>query len=301
MKIVHRAPRLQREVRALRAAGERVGFVPTMGFLHPGHLSLVRAARRDNGRVVASVFVNPLQFGPGEDFQAYPRSLARDRSMLREAGVDLLFEPKAAEFYPRDFSTRVTVQGLDERLCGAFRPGHFTGVATVVMKLLAAAEPDRLYLGSKDFQQSRIIERMALDLNLGVKVILCPTLREKDGLAMSSRNSYLTAEERRWAPHLYRSLRAVAAEIREGKVRTAVAAERALARWVSEGPGRLQYAEAVDARTLRPLRQLRGNVLLALAYFLGRARLIDNVVVRVSPRDSERGRVPGPVRKGGAA
>lgn len=284
MKIVGSPDRLRSQVRAARAKGRTIGFVPTMGFLHEGHLALARRARTECDLVVASIFVNPLQFGPGEDFAAYPRAPRRDRAMLRREGVDLCFEPTVEQMVAAGFATRIEVRGLDAPLCGRFRPGHFTGVATIVAKLLGAVEPDRLYVGAKDYQQSLVITRMARDLNLGVRVVVCPTVREPDGLAMSSRNTYLTAEERGWAPTLYRALRDVALGIRSGALIEAGETRRALRGRLAGGPGRLQYAEVLSADDLSEVDPLEGRVVLALAYRLGRARLIDNVVVRVPAR-----------------
>ncbi len=284
MKVVGSPERLRSQVRAARAKGGKIGFVPTMGFLHEGHLALARRARRECDLVVASIFVNPLQFGPGEDFAAYPRAPRRDRAMLRREGVDLCFEPAVKQMYAAGFATRIEVRGLGAPLCGRFRPGHFTGVATVVAKLLGVVEPDRLYVGAKDYQQSLVITRMARDLNLGVRVIVCPTVREPDGLAMSSRNTYLTAEERGWAPTLYRALRDVALGVRAGALIEAGETRRALRGRLAGGPGRLQYAEVLSADDLSEVDPLEGRVVLAVAYRLGRARLIDNVVVRVPAR-----------------
>lgn len=282
MRIVRSADRFRRDVRAARARGRRVGFVPTMGFLHSGHLSLVERARRECDLVTASIFVNPLQFGPGEDLAAYPRAPRRDHLLLRRGGADLCFEPRPESFYPEGFATRVRVHGLEEPLCGRHRPGHFVGVATVVTKLLAAGEPDRLYLGGKDYQQAILLARMVRDLNLPVRLVICPTVREPDGLAMSSRNIYLTREERRWAPNLYRALRAVSACVRHGEIRTARAAEEVVRGMLSGGPGRLQYVELLSAADLAPVHPLRGRLVLALACFVGKARLIDNVVFTVT-------------------
>jgi pantoate--beta-alanine ligase len=281
LKILSSPRALLRISRELRGGGASIGFVPTMGALHEGHLALIRRARRQNDQVVASIFVNPLQFGPREDFSAYPRPRREDRARLREEGVDLLFEPEPVQFYPHGFSTQISVQGLDAHLCGPFRPGHFSGVATVVCKLLMAAEPDRLYLGQKDFQQARILERMAEDLNFPVRVVICPTVREPDGLAMSSRNRYLSAEERVWAPEIYAALRQTAAAIDSRSLRSRAPAERALARSLRGGPGRLQYAEVLSSRSLLPVDPLEGELVVAVAYLLGKARLIDNVLVRL--------------------
>jgi pantoate--beta-alanine ligase len=265
-------------VRRWRATGESVGFVPTMGALHEGHRSLLRRARRECNRLVASIFVNPLQFGPGEDYWRYPRPIARDNRMLRQEGTDLLYIPRGETVYPPDFQTQVWVPRLSAPLDGRFRPGHFVGVATVVAKLLAAVEPDRLYLGQKDAQQAIVLDRMVRDLDLGVRVVVCPTVREADGLACSSRNVYLTSEERAWAPALYRALTEAARSLRSGEIRSPAGAEGRVRRRLSGGPGRLQYVAAVDPRTLGKPKG-NGAILIALAYRLATARLIDNVVV----------------------
>jgi pantoate--beta-alanine ligase len=250
-----------------------------MGFLHDGHLELVRRARAECDWVVVSVFVNPLQFGPSEDFASYPRDLARDRKLLRAEAVDLVFEPAAEELFPADFSTYVEVGELDARLCGPRRPGHFRGVATVVLKLLHAAEPDRLYLGQKDFQQAAILARMIRDLDLPVRVVLVPTVREPSGLALSSRNTYLSAAERAWAPQLHRALEAARAAIESGELRRPGEVAQFLEAAVAGGPGELEYGEAVGQETLAPVDPLRGPLVIALAYRMGRARLIDNVLL----------------------
>ncbi|HVP38417.1 MAG TPA: pantoate--beta-alanine ligase [Candidatus Saccharimonadales bacterium] len=278
LRVVRGAAAMRAWSRAQRAAGRRVGLVPTMGALHAGHLSLVARARRENERVVASVFVNPIQFGPAEDFRRYPRDLARDRRLLHAVGCDALFAPGVAAMYPAGFQTRVDVPHLARPLCGRFRPGHFQGVATVVAKLLHIVEPDRLYLGAKDYQQARVIERMVRDLDEPVRVVVCPTVREPDGLARSSRNQYLDPAERARAPRIRAALRAAAARVRAGekdprKVRAAVLGGL-------RGVGRVQYVEVLDARTLDPVPRLAGPTLIATAVFVGRARLIDNVVVR---------------------
>ena len=283
MKILRVPAAVRRQVRAWRASGERIGFVPTMGALHVGHRSLLLRARKECNRLVVSVFVNPLQFSPGEDYRRYPRPVSQDNRMLRHAGTDLLYSPPARLVYPPDYQTQVAVQRLSVPMEGRFRPGHLDGVATVVAKLLAATEPDRLYLGQKDAQQVLVIDRMVRDLDLGVRVVVCPTVREPDGLACSSRNAYLSAEHRTWAPALYRALREAAEELRSGAIRSPAAAERRVRRSLSTGPGRLQYVEAVHARTL--MKPKAGDpILIALAYQLGTTRLIDNVVVRARSR-----------------
>lgn len=262
-----------------RRRGLRVGFVPTMGALHAGHLSLLARARKENGIVVASVFVNPLQFGPKEDFTRYPRPFARDRALCLGAGADALYHPSAKVMYPEGFCTRVSVEGLSGLLCGEFRPGHFQGVATVVLKLLEAVRPDRLYLGEKDFQQLTLLRRMVLDLGLPVKVVGCPTIRERDGLALSSRNAYLSAEERAAAPDIYRALRAGAGAAR-GRGAGPGSVLKAASRLLSRMPGaRVEYLRLVDERGLAQARRLRGRLRLLAAVRLGRTRLIDNVPV----------------------
>ncbi len=262
-----------------RVRGRTIGLVPTMGCLHEGHLALIRRARRECDCAIASIFVNPLQFGPGEDLASYPRNPRRDHSILAGEGVDWIFEPSDSEMYPEGFATKVSVEGLDRMLCGCSRPGHFAGVATIVAKLLMICRPHRLYLGRKDYQQAKIIERMVRDLNLGIRVVTVPTVREKDGLAMSSRNTYLSEAERAWAPGLYKALACVAGRISSGRIRTPGAAESAVARYLSGGPGSLEYVEVLSAANLRRASPLRGRIVIAIAYRLGRARLIDNVEV----------------------
>jgi pantoate--beta-alanine ligase len=264
-----------------RAAGRRVGFVPTMGFLHEGHASLMRAARADTDVVVASIFVNPLQFGAGEDLDAYPRDLDHDTALAAAAGVDLLFTPAVEEMYPRPVLTTVAVAQLSEGLEGASRPTHFAGVATVVAKLLSIVGPCRAYFGAKDFQQIAVVRRMAEDLSLPVEVVACPTRREPDGLAMSSRNVYLTPEERAAAPVVYTALRSGAAAIAAGE-RDPAAVRELMAQIIEAEPlAQLDYAEVVDADSFTVPEPLTGNLRLLAAVRLGRARLIDNVGVTV--------------------
>lgn len=280
MKIARISLATRRAVRAWRAQGLRIGFVPTMGALHDGHRSLLARARRECDRVAASVFVNPLQFGPREDFARYPRPLEKDLAILRAEKTDLVYLPDAAELYPEGFDTRVQVRRVGRILEGRSRPGHFEGVATVVAKLLIAVEPDRLYLGQKDAQQAVVLKRMIADLDFGTAVVLCPTIREEDGLALSSRNAYLKPEERKWAPALYAALKATAASLASGELSSAKDAERDLRRRLRGGPGRLDYARAIDAETFGPPQDDRPWVL-ALAYRMRAARLIDNL--RVMP------------------
>ena len=272
----HRMPTVRRVVAGWKRRGLSVAFVPTMGAIHAGHLSLVARARRGADRVVASVFVNPLQFAPGEDYRRYPRPKRRDRALLRGAGVDLLWEPRAAEFYGEGQCTRVRVTGLGEVLEGAARPGHFEGVATAVLKLLQVVGPDTLWLGQKDAQQARLLERMVIDLDLPVRVRRAPTVRERDGLALSSRNAYLKPEERRQAVALWRGLRAARARLRAGE-RSAARVRDAVRRvWRDYPLVREDYVAVVDAQRLEPVARVRRRVLVAVAARVGRARIIDN-------------------------
>jgi pantoate--beta-alanine ligase len=274
-----------RDIRAVldeaRARGASVGMVPTMGALHEGHLSLIRAARAENDVVLVSIFVNPTQFGPAEDLERYPRDLEGDRAMSGEAGADLVFSPAVREMYAEDFSTWVDVEGLTEGLCGRSRPGHFRGVCTVVSKLLNICQPDRAYFGEKDAQQLAVITRMARDLDLRTQIVPCPTVREADGLAMSSRNTRLSAAQRAQAPVLYKALRAARDLVGEGERDTA-RLEAAVRGILAEAPlGNVDYTEIVGADDLAPVATLAGRVLIALAVRFGDVRLIDNVRMTV--------------------
>ncbi len=271
-------PALRAQVRAWRAADEGVALVPTMGALHEGHLSLVRQAQAGSRRVVVSIFVNPTQFGPHEDFSRYPRVLEADLALLAEAGADAAFLPDVATMYPPGFATTVTVTELTEVLCGPVRPGHFAGVATVVTKLLLQGLPDRAIFGEKDFQQLQVIRRATRDLDIPVAIEGAPTLREPDGLALSSRNRYLSEEERRTAPALYAVLQRVAEAVRGGADTAPVLAEGRAA-LEAAGFGPVQYLSVNDAESLAPLEQVRGPARVLAAAFLGRTRLIDNVAV----------------------
>lgn len=267
---------------AVRAAGGRVGFVPTMGYLHEGHASLMEAARPVSDLVVASIFVNPLQFGAGEDLDAYPRDLARDTALCDAAGVDVVFVPAVEELYPRPMLTRVTVVGITDRFEGASRPTHFAGVATVVAKLLAIVGPCAAYFGEKDWQQVCVVRRMVADLSLPSVVVACPTGREPDGLALSSRNVYLTPDERAAAPVLRRALDVGAAAVAAGE-RDPERVEAAMGEVVAAEPlAELDYAAAVDAETLDRVDPLTGEVRLLVAARLGRPRLLDNLGVTVA-------------------
>lgn len=268
------------EVRQWRHARPgSVGLVPTMGYLHAGHHSLVERARRENERVAASIFVNPTQFGPGEDLARYPRAIERDRTLLAEAGCDLVFTPSVEEMYPLDGATVVDVGPVARPLEGERRPGHFRGVATVVLKLLGIFEPTRAYFGQKDAQQLAVIRAMVRDLDLSVDVVGCPTVREADGLALSSRNSYLDPEQRAAAPTLYYALQAARA-IWSGGERQADALRATMRRVLDAEPlARTDYVSAADPETFRELDTLAGPTLLSLAVSFGRARLIDNLLL----------------------
>ncbi len=265
-----------------RRAGGSVGFVPTMGYFHAGHRSLMEAARRENDLVVVSHFVNPTQFGPNEDLSAYPRDLERDTAIAMAAGVDVMFMPTVAEMYPSGTPhTTVHVAGLTEGMCGATRPTHFDGVTTVVAKLLSIVGPCRAYFGRKDFQQLAVVRRMTADLDLPVEVIGCPLVREADGLARSSRNAYLTPTERAAAPQLYAALLGSVALIRAGERRAGALVDSITASVAAEPALTLEYVEIRTADSLVPIDPVTGSFVIALAAKAGRARLIDNVVVGI--------------------
>jgi pantoate--beta-alanine ligase len=272
MEVVERKAEMWALAERWRVEGHRVGLVPTMGALHAGHLSLVRRARADCDRVAVSIFVNPLQFGPTEDFARYPRDPARDLALLREERVDAAFLPSVEEMYGSGETTRVRVHGLDERLEGQQRPGHFVGVATVVTKLLNICRPHRAYFGQKDAQQAALIARMARDLDTGIEIVVLPTVREADGLALSSRNAYLSPEERQAATCLHRALLAADRAFAAGEQDTARLREAMCAVLAAEPLARVEYAEAVDPTTFEP-----PGALAVLAVRIGATRLIDNL------------------------
>lgn len=279
MESVATIAEVRERVAAARSSGAAVGLVPTMGALHAGHLSLICQARADGGLVVVSVFVNPAQFGHGEDFSRYPRDLGRDATLATEAGADLLFVPTTEEVYPHGFATTVTVEGMDAVLEGAARPGHFRGVSTVVAKLFGIVAPDRAYFGQKDFQQLRVVERMTRDLNLPVTIVSMPIVREADGLAMSSRNLYLSDAERVQSLILHRALGEAEEAVAAGARDPAALAEQA-ARTVRSAPlAALDYAVVRDAATLDPIDRLDRPAVLLLAARFGTTRLIDNTVL----------------------
>ncbi len=268
------------EVRKLtsnwKKRGFSVGLVPTMGYLHPGHISLIERARKENDMVVVSIFVNPMQFGPNEDLDKYPRDMAHDREVCEKAGADLIFAPDTSEMYPSENLAFVDIKELSGGLCGAKRPGHFRGVCTVVSKLFNIVLPDRAYFGEKDAQQLAIIRRMVKDLNFGTAIVSCPIVREPDGLAMSSRNLYLSPEERKAALSLSRSLNAAKELMRKGEKNAVKIREMIVAGISAEPLARIDYAEIVDSADLKPVDNIEKPVLAAVAVYFGKTRLIDN-------------------------
>ncbi|MGZ4788250.1 MAG: pantoate--beta-alanine ligase [Terriglobales bacterium] len=285
MKIIESPDDMQRYSRSVRREGKRLAFVPTMGALHAGHLSLVKAARGQSDCVAASIFVNPLQFGPNEDFGKYPRTFERDRQLLEAEKVDVLFAPKVESMYPQGAKTTVEVADLSDRLDGRSRPGHFKGVTTVVSKLLNIVQPDVAFFGQKDAAQVAIIRRMVRDLNMDVQIAVCPIVREPDGLAMSSRNSYLEPQQRKQALVLNRALMRIQflADRGERNVQSLIAAGKQV---VSEEPGvKLDYVEVVDPDTLEPVADLPKTALVAIAAWVGTTRLIDNLLLSAPTAD----------------
>jgi pantoate--beta-alanine ligase len=277
MDLVRTIEQIRRQVQGSRASGRSVGFVPTMGALHEGHGRLIDEARRETGFVVVSIFVNPLQFGPSEDFARYPRDIEEDLAFCRKRGVDAVFAPDVGELYPQEQKAFVEVPDLTRELCGRFRPGHFKGVTTVVLKLLNIVQPDRVYFGEKDAQQLKAVERMVRDLNVPTLVVPVAIVRESDGLALSSRNRYLSESDRRTAPALYQALQAGLAALDAG-AREASAILAAVDRVLGEHPGlRKEYVEVVDAELMAPVASVDGPVRIMAAAWLGKTRLIDNV------------------------
>ena len=279
MKIIRNPRIFQKEMKKLRYEGQALGFVPTMGTLHEGHLSLVRTARKENQIVVVSIFVNPLQFGPEEDFRHYPRNLKKDSAMLVKAKADYVFAPSPTSLYPADSQTYVEVEELARGLCGKFRPGHFRGVATVVAKLFNLTLPHRVYFGAKDYQQAMVIKQMVRDLNFNIDVRVLPIVRDRDGLALSSRNAYLSSEERRKALSIPHSLAWAKEEIRQGtrnldKIRAGILGR------LRQNLDRVDYVELVQLEDLKPVKSIKSGVVIAVAGWVGKTRLIDNVIIR---------------------
>ena len=279
MQIIHTVSELRAWSRTRRTGGRVVGLVPTMGALHAGHASLIRAARRERDAVAVSIFVNPTQFGPNEDFSRYPRTFDADCKLAEAEGADVIFAPTVDELYPTSTTTFVEVEGLSDRLDGASRPGHFRGVATVVSKLFIAAEPDRAYFGQKDAAQVAVLRRMTEDLRLGVEIVVCPIIRDPDGLALSSRNVYLSAEERTQALSLSRAIRRVETLFTNGVTDTAVLIAAADKLIQNENKIRIDYIALVDWSTLLPVETATPGTLFAIAAYVGATRLIDNTIL----------------------
>ena len=278
MRIVKTVESLRRSVKKIKSQNKTIGFVPTMGALHDGHCSLIRKSRRENDIVVISIFVNPTQFGPKEDFKAYPRPEKKDILLAKKEKVDIIFYPSEKVMYPTGFLTNVHVDEITDRLCGATRPGHFRGVTTVVGKLLNIVTPDALYLGQKDAQQVIVLKRMIADLNFPVTVKVCQIIREPDGLAMSSRNKYLTPRQREGATVLFKSLKDARKRALAGEHNAANILRRMRTAIRKHSPGKIDYISCVDAHSLIPLKQLKGRVMVVLAVKFGQTRLIDNII-----------------------
>lgn len=270
---------VRQQVSEWKKAGCSIGFVPTMGYLHEGHKSLIDAARKENDRVVVSIFVNPMQFGPNEDLASYPRDLEKDARLCEEAGVDLIFHPQPEEMYAPGFCTYVDMNGLTTQLCGKSRPTHFRGVQTVVLKLFHIVTPDRAYFGQKDAQQLAVIRRMVHDLDVGVTIIGCPIIREADGLAKSSRNTYLNEKERQAALVLSRSLQAGKALVEAGETNAQMIRQAITQEIEKEPMAKIDYVDVVDFDTITPVETIQGSVLTAIAVFIGKTRLIDNFII----------------------
>lgn len=278
MKIVGTVKEVREQVKEWKKQGLSVGFVPTMGYLHEGHKSLMDAARKGNDKVVVSIFVNPMQFGPTEDLATYPRDLDHDAALCESAGVDLIFHPEAEEMYEKDFCSFVDMTGLTEGLCGKTRPIHFRGVCTVVNKLFNIVTPDHAYFGQKDGQQLAVIKRMVRDLNMDIEIVGCPIVREEDGLAKSSRNTYLSPEERKAALILSKTV-ALGKELSKTEKDANKVVEAMKKNIETEPLAKIDYVEAVDALSMAPVEKLEGTCMLAMAVYIGKTRLIDNTLI----------------------
>ena len=278
MKIVGTVKEVREQVKEWKKQGLSVGFVPTMGYLHEGHKSLMDAARKGNDKVVVSIFVNPMQFGPTEDLATYPRDLDHDAALCESAGVDLIFHPEAEEMYEKDFCSFVDMTGLTEGLCGKTRPIHFRGVCTVVNKFFNIVTPDRAYFGQKDGQQLAVIRRMVRDLNMDIEIVGCPIVREEDGLAKSSRNTYLSEEERKAALILSKTV-ALGKELAKTEKDANKVVEAMKKNIETEPMAKIDYVEAVDALSMAPVEKLEGTCMLAMAVYIGKTRLIDNTLI----------------------
>lgn len=281
MKLVDSISRMTTLVKMLKKEGKSIGFVPTMGYLHEGHMSLVKAAKKHTDVVVMSIFVNPLQFGPEEDFEKYPRDIKRDEALAGDACVDVIFYPSVRDMYPEGYATYVNVESLTDQLCGASRPGHFRGVTTVVAKLFNIVKPDVAYFGQKDAQQVIVIKKMVRDLGMDIEIKAMPIIRETDGLAMSSRNLYLSEDERRSALVLNQSLEKALSLVASGE-RNSENVTKAIKELIARKPlVRTDYISIVDMKDLKDVSDISGEVLVALAAFVGKTRLIDNIIIKV--------------------
>jgi pantoate--beta-alanine ligase len=281
MRVIRSVTQMQKIARSLKRAGKSIGLVPTMGALHEGHVSLIRACRKDTDKTIVSIFVNPIQFGPAEDFKRYPRPISQDVALCKRLGADFVFHPSADQMYPCGFKTYIEIQELGEVLCGAVRNGHFRGVATVVAKLFNVCMPDRAYFGRKDAQQAVIIQRMVKDLNLPLAVKVMPIVRERTGLALSSRNAYLNAQNRDDARVISGSLKLASQLIRRGERNPEAIIEKMTALISTKKPAKIDYISIVDAEHLKNVKKIKGSCLIAVAVWFGRTRLIDNMAVTV--------------------
>jgi pantoate--beta-alanine ligase len=281
MQILKTVAKVKAYIRGVKAVGKSVGFVPTMGYLHEGHLTLMREAKANCDVVIVSIFINPLQFGVGEDFEEYPRDLTRDAELCQSVGIGAIFAPAVAEMYPKGYHTFVDLEELPNHLCGLARPGHFRGVSTVVSKLFNIIQPDKAFFGQKDAQQALIIKRLAADLNMNLDIVVVPIVREEDGLAMSSRNVYLTPEERQAAPVLYQSLQQAKAAIEAGETKGEAIRNLMINSIQQQKLAKIDYVEVVSRSSLEGLERLEGEVLIAVAVCFGKTRLIDNIMLNI--------------------
>ncbi len=280
MKVYRSIISLTKKVCETKLQGKTIGLVPTMGFLHEGHMSLIRKAREDTDCVIVSIFVNPVQFGPKEDFKKYPRGLKRDLGLCEKENADIVFAPKTEEMYPENYATYVNVEKITDTLCGAFRPGHFCGVVTVVAKLFNIIMPDIAYFGQKDSQQIVVIKKMAEDLNMSVRIKAMPIVREKDGLAMSSRNAYLNQEERIQAQSIYKSLKLAKELFNNGERNSGKIINKMKQIINKQSEAKIDYIKAVDAKDLKDIKKISGKALVTIAVWFGKTRLIDNIVIK---------------------
>ena len=277
MKLIEKIADLREEIKRFKREGKIIGFVPTMGYFHEGHLSLMDIARKRSDVLVVSIFVNPIQFGPNEDYNRYPRDLKRDLKLAEERGVDIVFHPDNREMYQENFQTYVNVEKLTKGMCGKYRPGHFRGVTTVVAKLFNIVQPDVAVFGQKDAQQAIVIKRMVRDLNFPVEIVVGPVIREHDGLAMSSRNTYLNDEERKQAPMIYKALKVAREKVKMGN-RDAAKLKEIIESTIATAPlARIEYVEIVDDENLEPVSEVKPGTLAAVAVWFGKTRLIDNI------------------------